>query len=415
MRKKLWTKHFFLLIVTTLALGISGNMLNSPLPIYARYVGANNLIAGLVTGLFALSALLCRPIVGKLLDSKGRKTIFILGILVYSIIVFSYNWASTIGILLVLRFLQGIGMSAYTTASGTIAADLIPNGRLIEGFGYYGMIQTVAMAVGPMLGLILIESGSFSYLFNIAFFLGIAGLIAVFFIGYEKNTENSNCITANKYTDSCKTTKGKGIIERTAIPTSIATFFIAIIIGIIMTFLPSYAASYGIKGIGIYFTVNAMAVFSTRIFVGKLTARFGISKVLISGLTILAISMIYLSFSSTLFNFLIVAILNGLGNGIISPIMNSFVIKFCHPERRGVASATYYSSLDVGIGGGSVLGGIVMMVTGYRMLYLLSAICAAISFVVYFISIRKQLAESDAAVAQAQKDISLESEIEISI
>lgn len=138
-KKQLWTRHFILLIFITLTMGISTSMLSSPLPMYAEHIGASNSIIGLVTGFFALSALLCRPIFGNMLDSKGRKAVLIMGITAYCGIVLLYGWASTVAILLVLRFLHGIGFSAYSTGSGTVAADLIPAERLVEGLGYFGV------------------------------------------------------------------------------------------------------------------------------------------------------------------------------------------------------------------------------------------------------------------------------------
>jgi MFS family permease len=107
MKEKLWTKNFILLIFAAATVFIAANMINSPLPIYAMHIGGSNSVAGLVTGLFALSSCICRPIFGNLLDKTGRRWILLTGIVVYCLVTFSYNWANTILLLLVLDFFKG--------------------------------------------------------------------------------------------------------------------------------------------------------------------------------------------------------------------------------------------------------------------------------------------------------------------
>lgn len=365
-------------------------MLNSPLPMYVKHFGADNTVAGLVTGLFSLSALICRPIFGNLLDRKGRKLILLFGIAIYSIIVFSYNWAASVIVLLSLRFLQGIGMSGYTTASGTVAADLIPAKRLVEGFSYYGMIQPVATAIGPMLGLTLVAGSSYPLLFDLSFLLGIAGLAAVFFINYERDDTQQVYIKK----ESANGRRENAIIERTAIPVASMMFFISFTTGTVMTFLPVYALACGIKSIGIYFTINAAAVFLSRTFTTGLSEKFGLPRVLTAGIALLASSMVLLSFSDSLRYFLIAAVLNGFGNGILNPVLNSLLIRFCPKERRGAANGTYFSAIDIGIGAGAVIGGSVSQTVGYAFLYLISALSAVFAFMVFYFAIRRRITET---------------------
>ncbi len=368
-------------------MGVSTSMLSSPLPTYARHIGASNSIIGFVTGFFAFSALLCRPIFGNMLDSKGRKVVLIFGIIAYCVIVLSYGWVSTIVVLLVLRLLHGIGFSAYSTASGTVAADLIPAERLVEGLGCYGVFQTAAMAIGPMLGFWLIANFSYSSLFYVSFALGFVGLCLAFFLNYEKKADKQPSLQQNQ-----AVVKQKGVmLEKTAIPTASVVFFITLTMGAVITFLPAYALSRGIKSIGIYFMVNAVVVLLTRTLIGRATSRHGISKVIFCGMLLSAASMILLAFSVSIYGFIISGVLNGLGAGVVFPIMNSLLIRFCPKERRGAANATYYSAFDIGIGAGAVIGGIISQAAGYSALYIVSAFCIVLSFTVYFFTVRRRL------------------------
>lgn len=243
------------------------------------------------------------------------------------------------------------------------------------------------MAIGPILGLSLVANLSYRSLFYVSFALGIAGLYMTFFLNYEQKADKQQLLPQNQ-----KVIKQKVVIlEKTAIPTASVIFFVTLTTGAVLTFLPAYALSRGIKSIGAYFTINAVVVLLTRTFIGKATIRYGVSKVIFSGMLLTAASMILLAFSTSIYSFVISGALNGLGAGIIFPIMNSLLIRFCPQERKGAANATYYSAFDIGIGAGSVVGGIISQVAGYTVLYMLSAFCIVLSFMVYFFTVRSRL------------------------
>jgi len=388
MAKKLWTGNFVLFIAAAGAIFMASSMMNSPLPMYAMHIGGNNMSAGMVTGLFALSSCICRPIFGNLLDKKGRCLILISGIIVYGLLTFSYSWTTTIFSLLVVRFLQGAGMSAYSTSLGTVAADLIPTERLVDGFGYYSLIQTFSGSFGPMLGLYLVAGSSYHALFYIATAFSFAGLIIALFLKYEKKDSRHFSLEPSEI---IKVKKKAGVFEKSAVPITVAVFFISITTGTVMTFIMPFASSRGIESIGIYFTFNAAVVFLSRMFLSKLVRLLKISGTISAGLLFLAASMVTLYFADVLYLFLLAAILNGLGSGVLFPVFNSLVVGFCPKERKGAANATYYVGIDIGIGVGSVIGGVISQKAGYASLYILSAVCAVVAYLIYHSAIRGSL------------------------
>ncbi|MTE28521.1 MFS transporter, partial [Winogradskyella sp. ZXX205] len=76
------------------------------------------------------------------------------------------------------------GWGFSTTASGTIATDLIPAKRRGEGMGYFGLSGNIALAFGPTLGLALAGVISFKLLFLICALLGLAALVLSSRINY---------------------------------------------------------------------------------------------------------------------------------------------------------------------------------------------------------------------------------------
>jgi len=386
-------------MIVTLSVGISMQMTMPTLPKYAIDIGESEFIAGLITGIFALAALLFRPVFGNLLDSKGRKIVLITGVIIFSLATMSYNFAYVVGILLALRFLHGIGFSAHTTAAGTIFSDIIPIAKLTEGIGYFGIADTLSIAIGPALGLYLIEHASYNILFVVSFVIGVFGLMIALLINYERKDKKSTAvlpdhdrdILLNAATDHNKKSSKGVIIEKTALPTSLVVLFIALTLGGILTFIPIYAVSRGIKNIGIFFTVFAFASLLARLIIGKLADRYGLSQVILPGMVLLILSLVILAFATSLPAFLIAGVLYGLGFGSSQTTLNTIMIKLCPRERRGTGNATFFSAMDIGIGLGAVLWGVVSQAVGFSYIYLASALCVILAIIIYVFILRKQL------------------------
>lgn len=383
-KAQIWNKTFTLNLVVTFFMFLSMYILLPTLPIYAQTLGGSETIAGTIVGLFTFSAVLVRPWFGNLLDQKGRKLILITGIIISFISIVAYNLAFYIVTLLALRVIHGIGWGASTTASGTIASDVVPADRRAEGMGYYGVAGTIAMALGPALGLYLVKSSSFTILFIVASILAGLGLIGSFFINYEKGH-----VKAVKKGEGAP---AKGVIlEKTAVPPSIVLFFIALTYGGIVTFLPAYANSRGIQNIGLFFTVYALVLLASRPIIGKLADRYGGGKFLVPGILVIAASLVLLTRGSSLPMFLLCGVLYGLGFATVQPILNTLIISLSPPERRGAANATFALAMDLGIGLGSIILGFIIQKAGYMYMYNISAIFAIAALIFYYAVLHKKL------------------------
>ncbi len=66
-----------------------------------------------------------------------------------------YQLEMSVAALVAIRLISGVGFSALTTAAHAAAADLLPESRLAEGLGFYGVADTVAAAAGPAIGFFL--------------------------------------------------------------------------------------------------------------------------------------------------------------------------------------------------------------------------------------------------------------------
>mgnify|MGYP002625929429 CR=1 FL=1 len=146
---EIFTRDFLLLATINLTLFFGFQMTNVGLPVYVTQLGANAQVAGLVGTLMTITAVIVRIFAGPLLDRFGRKGALVAGSLIMACTIFTYAIFPLVGIILGVRLLQGIGWGLGSTASSTMAADVIPKHRFAEGMGYFALTNSISSALAP--------------------------------------------------------------------------------------------------------------------------------------------------------------------------------------------------------------------------------------------------------------------------
>lgn len=375
---KILTRDFIRIWIANFFIFLGFQMTLPTLPLFVEELGGNDQLIGLFVGIFTFSALLIRPYAGHALESKGRRFIYILGLLIFIVSIGSYAIASSLLFLFVMRIVQGVGWGLSTTASGTIVTDLIPPKRRGEGMGLYGLSGNLALALGPTLGLILVVKIPFHQLFLLCGTFGVIALLFSINIRYKKVVKTE-----------VKSTK-LDMIEKRALPPSILIMFITFTFGGIAAFLPLYTAQKGITGIQWYFLIYAAALMLSRTFSGKIYDKKGHQAVFPPGAIAIVIAMFLLAWLPNNHILFIAAFLYGLGFGTVQPALQAWSVQNAAPNRKGMANATFYSCFDLGIGIGSIIFGQIAYLFGYQSIYIVSAGSVCISLLLYFILAKKE-------------------------
>lgn len=385
MGEKIWTRDFVLIFIANFLSFLGFQMMIPTLPLYVREMGGSDMLVGWVVGSFTFSALLIRPLAGHAVDIRGRKPVLLLGTALLVLSVAAFSWVGQLFLLLLLRVVQGVGWGLATTASGTVATDLIPPRRRGEGMGYFGLSVNLAMTVGPALGLAIVGLYPFRALFAVSAALSLASLLLAGSIRMRPQPDD----------DKPSATQTRpfrwDLVEKTALLPAGLTLLITVTFGSISTFLPLYASQRGVEGIHWYFVLYALALMLTRPVAGKLYDRKGHGAVFLPGAVLIVAAMILLSGMHGTVTLLLAAVLYGAGFGAIQPAMQAWAVENAPPARRGMANATFFSSFDLGIGLGAVFFGLIAPVIGYANLYLVAAVPVVFSIVGYlFYSVRSK-------------------------
>ena len=372
-KEKIWTKDFALICLANFFIFLGFQMTLPTIPLFVEDLGGNDQLIGFVVGIFTFSALLLRPYAGAALETKGRGFVYLIGLAIFVLSVGSFGFLTSIILLFMMRVVQGAGWGFSTTASGTIASDLIPVTRRGEGMGYYGLSGNLALAFGPSLGLILTGIISFKSFFLICAGLGLIALMLSSRITYKK-------IEPKEDKEKTKIS----IYEKGALKPSVLMFFITFTFGGIAAFLPLYTAERHISGIQLYFLFYALALMITRTFAGQVYDKKGHKAVFIPGTLLILIAMILLAWLPNSFILYVAAVLYGLGFGSVQPALQAWSIEKVPINRRGMATATFYSFFDLGVGLGAMIFGQISHLLGYSSIYRTAAVSIALAMLLYF-------------------------------
>ncbi|SMO35581.1 MFS transporter [Melghirimyces algeriensis] len=378
MKERLWTRDFILLGIVNLLMFGSFFFLLPTLPLYVtEELGGNENQVGLIAGSFAIAAIVVRPWSGMLLDQLGRRTFMLVSLGLFALVTAGYYVTVTFILLLVLRLIHGAVFGMASTASGTVAADLVPASRRGEGLGYNGTFITLAMVVGPTIGLKLADFG-YSALFAGSLSAALLCLVLASLIRYPGKARSGKPyirFSLNQWTH---------LIDKGSIPFAMSVVGAAVIFGGISAFISLYAVELGHPELaGGYFFVYALALVLSRIFAGRMNDTKGSDYVVYPGLLFYAAGLVLLGLAEGMFLFYSAAVLIGLGYGSIQPSIQAIIIQQAPEKRRGAATATFFMALDLGIGVGSFLLGFVAQWLGYRGMFFFSLLFVVWSAIQY--------------------------------
>ncbi len=355
-KEQLWTKDFILFCLSYLLLAAGFYFLLPTLPVFVTEVlGEDKSKIGYIIGFYALSALLIRPFSGYALDFLGRRRVYLISLLMFTLATFLYSYAATFLGLLMLRLFHGLGWGMVTTGGGTIPADLVPKQRRGEGIGYFGLSITLAMAIGPLLGLWMLQETSFDFLFYATFGITVISLGLAYLVKYPDIAVDSKPSTEAKVTH-----QKRKVFETKASHASVVVFLFCVAYASVFSFVAVFSQENKLGHSGLFFFLLAIGVGISRPLAGKLMDRKGPNQIMSLSFLLGFIGFITLSFSSQYLSlFLLSGFIIGIGCGSIIPTLQTMIMNMVLPERRGAANATYYAAVDLGISVGSVVLGYV--------------------------------------------------------
>ncbi|KAA8782847.1 MFS transporter [Paenibacillus amylolyticus] len=381
--QKLWGKSFIFIMLANALLFMAFEMLLPTLPLFVSSLGGNASQIGLVTGIFMFSAILIRPFTSVLATKMNKKFLLIIGIAICALATGAYYLSSGIGIILVLRVIHGFGFGLATTYFATIATENIPKSRRGEGMGYFGVGETVAISVGPLIGTSLLLQYNYQSLFLGGMCILLLALLMTVFVSRNSQTESED-------NPSGHLAASVKLIEKKVLFPSLLILMVGVAAGSIMSFVALFAAEKGFSNIAWFFFIVAIASFVVRLFSGTMFDRLGPGSVLLPSAVFAIAGLLVLILSHNQIHFLIAGALYGFGFGAIFPAIQTWCVNLVEEHEHENAMASFFNFFDLGIGGGSLVLGLVASAFSYTVVYTISIAVLVIYILLYSVYALKQ-------------------------
>lgn len=351
-------------------------------PFAAERFNASSSIAGLAASIFIIGSLAGRVVSGRLGGSVSNGKILFLGLILNIAVSGLYFAASSIPVLLAVRFVHGVAVGTAANITGAVVARIIPAHRKGEGIGYFSLSMVLATAVGPLVAILVRHYAGYESIFFISLLLGAASCGMAFFVKIPEPVPES--INAAPVTVR-KGFRLSNYFELRAVPISLVMLVAGFSYSGVLSFMTVYAAEIGlVETSSFYFLVYAAAVLLSRPFTGRLMDQKGANMIAYPALLLFAGGMFLLSQAQHGWTLLLAGAILGFGYGNFQSIAQALAIKVTPPARMGLATSTYFIFLDFGLGLGPYLLGFMVPYTGYRGLYVSMIFLILASVVLYY-------------------------------
>jgi MFS family permease len=161
---------------------LDNTVVNVALPAIQRDLGVGlSELEWIVAG-YALTFAAMMLTGGKLADAYGRRLIFVVGIVVFTLASLACGLATSGGVLIGARIVQGVGAALMNPATLSIIAATFPPRERGKAIGIWAGTAALALAIGPLAGGLLTEHLNWSWIFFVNIPVGVIAIAASYLL-----------------------------------------------------------------------------------------------------------------------------------------------------------------------------------------------------------------------------------------
>lgn len=382
------TRNYLCMFMVQLCLVLVLYTLMSTMTEYAAQLGATTTTAGLVSGVYLVGAVFSRIYSGCAMQKYGRRQIALIFCLIHLAASLLYRYCSNMVLLILIRFLHGLGFGATVNAAMLIVMSEIPKSRYGEGFGIFMLSTSLGVAVGPYIGGLIYDHFGGTGCFTAA---SIISFVAVACVLCSNTRASDPYYTlaggAGPAPQKREPLNLNRIFEKKALPISLCVFCLCFGYAALMSFHRLYAQSTNLtKEFSHFFLIYAAVLLVSRPVVGKLQDRVGDNIICYPCMLGQVLGLTLLAWRPCMITIVVCAVLGAMGYGTLCSVLNVVVNRQVEDDRRSYAITTYWAFSDFGLGIAPMLLGSVAAVSNYHILYFAAALISLCGMPIYWLS-----------------------------
>lgn len=393
--------YLLILALSGFVTSFGAHIVATNLPVYAEAVGVGAFVIGLLIGVYDFAELFAKPFAGFVADRRGMKLTLLvgLGIFIAGSLLFL---AVSPSLLLLIRFIQGLGAAALSTVSISLVAKYFKEGRG-KAFGIYNAVKGAGYVISPALGGFLAHAYGFSSIFIVSAGVGVVALLLALFL--PADSEKSEKLDDDD--DDDLSLKDFFLIfkEPRLLPIYAVIVINMFMVGILFGFLPVYLYGIGYTPVesGTIVSVVTLSYLLVQPLAGYMADRMEIRITVFIGLLLAALSIIAVTFTSGAL-LVIVGILAGIGVGTVWTNSDTLVSSLVDEDRLGASMGAAQSFKELGDMVGPLLIGLLTQFYGVRVGFVA---CGGLALVFLLLLVRTQTL-NPAASSETPADSAME-------
>lgn len=356
------------------------------LPEYARSLGADAVVIGIIGGVYGVAQIILRIPLGATADRTGKNKLMLqIGMVVLAISCVILIFAEDTNLIILGRLIAGAAAAWWVVLSATYA-DYHHDDLQVKAQGTLSASSSWGKVAATAIGGMIAQMLGMRFIFVFALCLAVVCLIL-----------------ASRLTDLPKEPKRNSLKDLVSLLHN-RDLIVLSIIGILLQFLcfaaPTLftmvaAEDLGASSfeLGMLTTIFFLATGATSLFVGsKIYKKIGGINMLVVAFLIGAFSLIPVFYHINIPFIFLMQILSGVGYGITSSATAGLVIRAVRPEQRGSATGIFQSIFAIGIFAGPVVAGALAGAFSFDVSYWFMAGISALSALLCLLLIPKKYA-----------------------
>ncbi len=349
-------------ICVSTVLVMAGQGIVSPiLPLYADSFGVSTTAVGATVTAFGLARLVTNVPAGVFADRHGRRFLLVGGPLITAVGMAGSGLSTGIEMLLVFRFVAGLGSGLYMTGAQIYLLDIAPSGQTGRFIATNQGALLVGVGFGPALGGLLAGR----YDLSTPFYVVAAASVLTAGYGFWRLPETRSAATEAK----AHAHSGISTISRFALlrsPDFVAVGLVSagvfsIRAGVRQTLVPlqlNEVFGLEVEELGVLFT--ALGVIGLVLIwpAGWAADRFGPKSIIVPTAFLISFGIGVVAIADTLTVFIVGLTVSAVGSSVTGPAPAAFVANLVDEDQRGAAMGLYRTFGDLGVVGSPIISGL---------------------------------------------------------
>ncbi|MCX6648038.1 MAG: MFS transporter, partial [Candidatus Bathyarchaeota archaeon] len=335
-------RNYYFIILSVISMQITASTIYMVFPLFFASVGLNKAESGLLISIGTFAGILSSVAAGLLSNKYGRKNILFAGTVLYTLVFFLFAYeGSGFGVLMVLRFIEGIGFYIMPVMVTTMAADIFPTRERGKAMSLYSVSGGIGSLIGPLIAPLLIRGNDYTFYFLFSGgFVAVSVIMMFFFVKETVSKEKlAKEMAAPKTRFSVsgflRSVRGLGLV--------VGIFLLAIFIyrtGYTMfdPFLSLYlkdVVKMDLSLTSYIYAARALCIIAFSPLAGMLIDRSGRKNAIVLGLAMSVVTMIGYSFVTDFFGMVLLRSFDGITWAVMLTAMNTLMADLLSPEMRG--------------------------------------------------------------------------------